>query len=62
MFVARMHAGRVHDGSPMPWQSFKNMSDDDLRAIYKYLRTLQPMSGGPDPAKRENVVLTASNE
>lgn len=62
MFVARMHSGRVHDGSPMPWQAFKNMSDDDLRAIYRYLRTLPPMSGGPDPAKRETVVLTASNE
>lgn len=62
MFVARLHAGRVHEGSPMPWQTFKNMNDDDLRAIYKYLRSLPPMSGGPDPAKRENVVLTAANE
>jgi mono/diheme cytochrome c family protein len=59
MFVARLKAGRVHDDSPMPWQAFKNMSDDDLRAIYRYLRTLQPMSGGPDPAKRDAVVLTA---
>jgi mono/diheme cytochrome c family protein len=62
MFVARMHAGRVHDGSPMPWPSFEKMTDDDLRAIYRYLRSLPPMSGGPDPAKRENVLLTASNE
>jgi mono/diheme cytochrome c family protein len=60
MFVARMHAGRVHDGSPMPWQTFKNMNDDNLRAIYKYLRSLPPMTGGPDPQSRETVVLTAS--
>lgn len=62
MFVARMHAGRVHEGSPMPWQAFKNMTDDDLRAIYRYLRALPPMSGGPDPARHEVVLLSASND
>lgn len=53
MFVARMKSGRVHDGSPMPWQSFKNMTDDDLRAIYRYLRALPPAAGGPDPRSAE---------
>jgi len=64
MFVARMKSGRIHDGSPMPWQSFKNMTDDDLRAIYRYLHALPPSSGGPDPAKRETSLLvntTTSN-
>ena len=59
MFVARMKVGRVHTGSPMPWQAFKRMSDDDLRALYRYFRTLPPSAGGPDPSNRETVVLTA---
>ncbi|HEY8184001.1 MAG TPA: c-type cytochrome [Thermoanaerobaculia bacterium] len=27
----------------MPWRQIARMSDDDLRAIYRYLRTLQPI-------------------
>ena len=29
---------------PMPWQSFKLMSDRDLQCIWKYLRTIKPVS------------------
>jgi mono/diheme cytochrome c family protein len=39
-FVARMRAGRVIPGSPMPWQNFRNMSEDDLRAIYKFIASV----------------------
>jgi mono/diheme cytochrome c family protein len=28
----------------MPWRQVRRMSDDDLRAIYRYLRTLRPIS------------------
>ena len=42
-FVARFHAGRLIPGSPMPWQGFRNLHDDDLRAIYRYLKTLPPV-------------------
>lgn len=27
--------------SPMPWETFARMTDDDLRAIYRYLQTLR---------------------
>lgn len=27
----------------MPWREYRRMTDDDLRAIYRYLRTLSPM-------------------
>lgn len=40
VFVARFRAGRVIANSPMPWQAFRKMSDDDLRAIYRYLKTV----------------------
>lgn len=42
-FVARFRAGRVIPGSPMPWQGLGRMSEDDLRAIYRYLKTLPPV-------------------
>jgi hypothetical protein len=58
--VARIHLGRQRAGSPMPWDGFRKMSDDDLRAIFRYLRTLPPSPGGPDPAQPETVVV-ASN-
>jgi len=59
-FVQRFHAGRVHSDSPMPWESFQGMTDDDLRALYRYFKTLPPAQTGPDPRKHQ-VVLTASN-
>jgi hypothetical protein len=27
----------------MPWNSFKRMSDDELRAIYNFLRSTKPV-------------------
>ncbi len=59
-FVARFHAGRVHADSPMPWERFQTMNDDDLRAIYRYFRSLPASQTGPDPREHQ-VVLTASN-
>jgi mono/diheme cytochrome c family protein len=41
-FVTRFRAGRILPGSPMPWQGFRRLSDDDLRAIYRYLKTVPP--------------------
>jgi mono/diheme cytochrome c family protein len=59
VFIARIHMGRQRAGSPMPWDSFRKMSDGDLRAIYRYLRTLAPAQTGPDPSKPESVLLAA---
>ena len=42
-FVARVRAGRILPGSPMPWQGLQRMSEDDLRAMYRYLRTVPPV-------------------
>jgi len=28
---------------PMPWQEFKQMTDEDLKALYAYLRTIPPV-------------------
>ena len=39
-FVARLRAGRLLPGSPMPWQGLQRMTEDDLRAMYRYLKTV----------------------
>lgn len=57
VFLARFRQGRLVEGSPMPWSAFRNMSDDDLRAIFRYLATVPAAAGGPDPAKRGGVQL-----
>jgi mono/diheme cytochrome c family protein len=42
-FVSRFRSGRVHAGSPMPWGSFSRMSEVDLKALYRYLKSLEPV-------------------
>ncbi len=44
-FVARFR-NAVETPSPMPWSSFKNLTDDDLRALYRYFRSLPPVMKG----------------
>lgn len=39
---------RVEMRPPMPWFNLRDMSDDDLRAIYRYVRSLGP-KGQPAP-------------
>lgn len=41
-FIARFRAGKLVEESHMPWELFGRMSDDDLRAIYRYLMSLEP--------------------
>lgn len=48
MFVRAIRTGR-HMGvsrpilPPMPWDAFRNASDEDLKAIYAFLRTIKPV-------------------
>jgi mono/diheme cytochrome c family protein len=50
MFVHRFRAGSVVEGTHMPWGAYRRMSDDDLRAIYRFLQTLDPVAFDPGPA------------
>ena len=43
-FIERFRAGKVYENTPMPWSSFGNMSDVDLRALYRYIMSLDPVS------------------
>jgi mono/diheme cytochrome c family protein len=46
-FVARARSSELRP--PMPWFNVRDMSDGDVRAIYRYLKHVGP-AGGPAPA------------
>jgi len=55
MFIKAMRTGK-HYGvgrpilPPMPWQSLAELTDEDLIAVYEYLRTVTPVRNAvPDP-------------
>jgi hypothetical protein len=45
-FIERFRKGKIVTQSPMPWNSFKRMSDEELTAIYHYLKSLKPSKTG----------------
>jgi mono/diheme cytochrome c family protein len=54
-FVQALRTGR-HMGvsrpilPPMPWENFKNLGDEDLRSMYAYLRSINPVHNRvPEP-------------
>ncbi|MBC7902300.1 MAG: cytochrome c, partial [Gemmatimonadaceae bacterium] len=48
-FIDRFKKGRLIPGSPMPWNSYKRMTDDELKAIYKFLKTTKPVKNKVPP-------------
>ena len=48
-FIARFRAPRAIKTSDMPWDQFRKMNDDDLKAIYKYLKSLNPIQNETGP-------------
>ena len=42
-FIYRMRGGRIHKGSNMPWATYARMDDIELKAIYRYLQSLDPV-------------------
>jgi mono/diheme cytochrome c family protein len=61
MFIKTIRDGK-HQGEgrpllpPMPWQMYRNMTDEDLKAVFAYLRTLKPINNPvPDPVPVEKL-------
>lgn len=52
-FVERFRVGRTVEGSPMMWEFFQRMSDTDLRAIFRYLMSLEPVENQTRPYVRQ---------
>lgn len=55
-FIARFQrGGRQYPGSPMPWESFGRMNEQDLGALYEFLHSLAPQHGPTgDPRFRKS--------
>lgn len=52
VFLQRFRRGKVYPQSPMPWGPFARMSDLEIKAIYRYLRSVEPVEN-----KIANVVV-----
>jgi len=46
-FIDRFRMGKLYPQSPMPWNSFKRMTDEELTAVYNYLKTVKPVKTEP---------------
>lgn len=42
-FVNRFKQGRVHKGSPMQWGAFSRMNEVELKALYLFFQSLEPI-------------------
>lgn len=61
MFIDAIRNGK-HQGTgrailpPMPWNWYRNMTDEDLKALFAYLQSLPPISNAiPDPTPPDKV-------
>lgn len=43
VFINRFRAGAVIPGTPMPWGPYSRMTDIELTALHKYLKSLEPV-------------------
>jgi mono/diheme cytochrome c family protein len=51
-FVTRFRGGRVFAGSHMPWENFAELTESDVRSLYRYLRSLPPVATAAGPSRR----------
>lgn len=49
-FINRFRLKKVIASSDMPWDQFRKMNDNDLKAIYKYLVNLAPIKNETGPS------------
>jgi len=48
-FIDRFRLKKIITASDMPWDQFRKMSDNDLKAIYQYLVSLEPVKNATGP-------------
>lgn len=52
-FVQRLKAGRAFPSSIMPWETFADTTDADLRSVYLYLKSLPAIDNDVGPTYRK---------
>jgi hypothetical protein len=56
-FINRFKSGKVIEGSPMPWGAFSRINELELKAIYRYIQSLDPIEN-----KIEKIVFEKGEE
>lgn len=51
-FILRMRGERAIEGSIMPWENYRGMTDEDLESIYVYLQSVEPSDHDVGPQHR----------
>lgn len=51
-FISRMRGERAVEGSIMPWENYRGMTDDDLESIYVYLQSVERSDNDVGPQHR----------
>jgi hypothetical protein len=59
MRTGRVKARKIHDA--MPWIGYGRQTDDDLKAIFAYLRTLTPVPHRVDNSLPPRIVRAAAS-
>jgi mono/diheme cytochrome c family protein len=67
MFMKTIRTGRHWGVSreilpPMPWSNYREMSDEDLKAVFAYLRTIKPITNHVPEPLPPPAAQTASSE
>lgn len=55
LFIKRFRKGTLLQGTHMPWGPFSRMSDDELKAIYNFLKTVKPVRNSIPQTRLEKV-------
>jgi len=58
-FLTRFRGGKVFRGSDMPWENVAEMTDADVRSLYRYFRSLTPVAVVAAPSHRPKGWKTA---
>lgn len=51
-FVKRFRMGAVYPATPMPWKAYQRLSDNDLKALYRFFKSLDPVNNPVRPHVR----------
>ena len=52
-FVARFRQGETIKGTLMPWGAYARMTDEDMRSVFRYLRSLEPVAHATGPVVQD---------
>ena len=53
VFLVRFRRGEILEGTPMPWGAYAQMTEEDLRSVFRYLRSLPPVENATGPAVQD---------